>query len=94
MVSHEREKELITITIEGASGAGLKSLIGPAEGWSDCVMRKVELEAFGHSPEHAHPWPHINYILREKEPYFLMEKKSQLKKVQSPTFHPIGNISL
>lgn len=71
MVSHEKEKELIAMNVEGATGAGLKSLIGPNEGWSDYVMRKVELESFGHSPKHTHPWPHINYVLEGKGIVFL-----------------------
>ena len=80
MVSHEKEKELVTMTIEGASGAGLKALIGPDEGWSDYVMRKVELEAFGYSPKHAHPWPHINYILEGKGTILLDGKEIPAEK--------------
>ena len=80
MVSHEKEKELITMTIEGASGAGLKVLIGPNEGWGDYVMRKIELEAFGHSPEHAHPWPHINYVLEGKGTILLDGKEIPAEK--------------
>lgn len=43
--------------------AWMKVLIGPAEGWDSHVMRAIELEAGGYSPEHNHPWPHINYII-------------------------------
>jgi len=80
MVSHEKEKELVAMTIEGAAGAGLKVLIGPNEGWNDYVMRKVELEPFGHSPEHAHPWPHINYILEGKGTILLDGKEIPAEK--------------
>jgi quercetin dioxygenase-like cupin family protein len=45
-------------------GAGMKKLIGEAEGWDSHVMREVNLEPFGYSPKHAHDWPHINYVLQ------------------------------
>ncbi|MBK5247317.1 MAG: cupin domain-containing protein [Peptostreptococcaceae bacterium] len=80
MVSHEKEKELVAMTIEGALDAGLKVLVGPNEGWNDYVMRKVELEAFGHSPEHAHPWPHINYVLEGKGTILLDGKEIPAEK--------------
>jgi len=80
MISHEKEIERIAMTAEGASGAGLKALIGPAEGWSDYVMRKVELESFGHSPKHTHPWPHINYVLEGKGVIFLDGKETPVEK--------------
>lgn len=44
--------------------AFMKVLIGPEQGWSDHVMRQMELEAEGYSPLHAHPWPHINYVVQ------------------------------
>lgn len=43
--------------------AFMKVLIGPDQGWGDHVMRQMELEAGGYSPLHAHPWPHINYVV-------------------------------
>lgn len=80
MVSHEKEKELIAMMAEGASGAGLKVLVGPAEGWADYVMRKVELESFGHSPKHVHSWPHINYVLEGNGIIFLDGKEIPVEK--------------
>ncbi len=46
-----------------AKNASIKVLVSPAEGWSDHVMRVLEVEPNGHTPKHSHPWPHINYIL-------------------------------
>jgi quercetin dioxygenase-like cupin family protein len=59
------EKEVIASTIQSheAKNAALKVLISPREGWEDYVMRIVELGEGGYSPAHAHPWPHINYVL-------------------------------
>ncbi len=40
-----------------------KLLIGPADGWDGWTMRLFEIAAGGHTPRHAHPWPHINYVV-------------------------------
>lgn len=53
----------IQMTHPEVKDAYMKVLIGPNEGWDDYVMRQVELEAFGYSPKHAHPWPHINLVI-------------------------------
>lgn len=47
-------------------GASMKKIIGSEEGWQDYVMRIVKLEPGGHSFDHEHPWPHINYYIRGK----------------------------
>ena len=31
----------------------------------------MTLEAGGHTPRHAHPWPHINYVLEGRGVIFL-----------------------
>lgn len=53
----------IKVSAPGAVNAFKKSLIGPGEGWEGWVMRLFTLKDRGCSPRHAHPWPHINYIL-------------------------------
>lgn len=57
------ESTPIAMTHPEVKDAFMKVLIGPEQGWSDYVMRQVELEAGGYSPKHAHPWPHINLII-------------------------------
>jgi len=63
IVAHEKEVEAKTINSPAVKNAAMKVLVGPPQGWSDYVMRIVELDADGFSPEHAHPWPHINYMV-------------------------------
>lgn len=41
-----------------------KVLIGPKEGWQGWVMRLFTIGKGGHTPKHAHPWPHINYVVK------------------------------
>jgi quercetin dioxygenase-like cupin family protein len=59
------EKDILASAFSGpeAKGAAMKVLISAKEGWKDYVMRVVELAPGGHSPHHAHDWPHINYML-------------------------------
>lgn len=59
------EKEVIATAIQSpeVKNAAMKVLISDREGWEDYVMRVVELGEGGYSPAHAHPWPHINYVL-------------------------------
>jgi quercetin dioxygenase-like cupin family protein len=63
IIGHEKDVLGITMNSPDVKGAVMKALIGPDEGWQDHVMRVVELESGGYSPKHAHPWPHINYVL-------------------------------
>lgn len=57
---HIVSKELDSTLSKGAS---MKVLIGKSQGWQDHVLRVIELEKSGFSPKHAHPWPHINYVI-------------------------------
>jgi quercetin dioxygenase-like cupin family protein len=54
-------------------------LIGRQEGWSDHVMRLLELGPDGYSPKHAHPWPHINYMLEGRGVLYIDGKEQSVK---------------
>lgn len=60
-------------------GALMKILVGPAEGWDSHVMRVFEIEPGGHTPRHAHPWPHINYIIEGEGQLFLNGVENPIK---------------
>jgi quercetin dioxygenase-like cupin family protein len=62
-VAHEKEVEAKVIDHPAVKNAVMRVLVGPSQGWSDYVMRVVELDLEGFSPKHTHPWPHINYFL-------------------------------
>lgn len=59
------EKDIMASALHGSEvqGASMKVLISAKEGWQDHVMRVIELAPGGHSPHHAHDWPHINYMI-------------------------------
>jgi len=50
--------------MEGASGISKQLLIGAKEGWEDHAMRLFSLKGGGNTPQHKHPWSHINYITK------------------------------
>lgn len=71
MIGHINESQSVPINHPQALNAQMKVLIGPSEGWSDHVMRVIELAPGGYSPKHTHPWPHINYVLEGEGSLFL-----------------------
>ena len=63
IVSNENQLAASSMNHPEVKAAAMKVLVGPEQGWQDYVMRVVELGPEGYSPKHAHPWPHINYML-------------------------------
>ncbi len=59
------------VTAPESKNAFKKHLIGPQEGWEGWVMRFFTLKEGGNTPRHAHPWPHINYIVAGSGVLFL-----------------------
>ena len=47
---------------EGIEGVVKRVLVSPAEGWAGWVMRLFDVDRGGHTPKHAHDWPHINFV--------------------------------
>ncbi|MBE6111905.1 MAG: cupin domain-containing protein [Peptococcaceae bacterium] len=62
-VGNVKDMPKIDMTPGGATGTVKQVAIGPAQGWEDHVMRIMTVEPGGSSPEHAHDWPHINYVI-------------------------------
>lgn len=58
----------------------MKVLIGPDEGWDSHVMRVFEIEEGGYSPQHSHPWPHINYVIEGEGSLFSNGEEKPIKK--------------
>lgn len=66
MVNHLNQCPKKKITHPDAKDAFMKVLVSEKEGWDSHVMRVVEVEKDGFTPKHAHPWPHINYVIEGK----------------------------
>ncbi len=63
IVSNEHLVSANPIESLEVKNAAMKVLVGPLQGWSDHVMRIIELGPDGYSPRHKHDWPHINYMV-------------------------------
>jgi len=90
IVAHEKELFATAINHPQVKNAGMKVLVGPPQGWSDHVMRVVELGEEGCSPAHAHPWPHINYMI-EGRGVLLVDGKEHAVEAGSYAFVPAGS---
>lgn len=73
----ESSKNIKAIPVNAAGAANVikQSLVGPAQGWRGWVMRLFTLKGGGHTPRHAHPWPHINYMVSGKGILYLDGKE-------------------
>ena len=89
IVANEKEVAATTIESPEVNAAAIKALIGPDQGWGDHVLRVIELGDKGYSPAHAHPWPHINYML-EGEGVLIMEGKEHPVEAGSYAYVPAG----
>ncbi len=74
MIGNINNTDSFDITSNQARNAMMKVLVSPKDGWDGYVMREVILDKDGYSPQHVHPWPHINYVL-EGQGYLLMEEE-------------------
>lgn len=57
-----REVAVEPLTGEGVRDVTRRVLVSPEEGWQGWVMRLFEIAPGGHTPRHAHDWPHINFV--------------------------------
>jgi len=51
------------LEMDGVKGATKQLPVGTPDGVPNFSMRVFTLEPGGHTPYHAHPWEHENYIL-------------------------------
>lgn len=47
---------------DGIEGVVKRVLVSPEQGWDGWVMRLFDVQPGGHTPRHAHDWPHINFV--------------------------------
>ncbi len=54
----------VNVTMEGATGAKMRMLIGPKEAAPNFHMRHFEVAPGGHTPHHSHDYEHEILILK------------------------------
>lgn len=89
IVDQEQNVTPMPINSPEVNAAAMKVLVGPQQGWSDYVMRIIELGPDGYSPAHAHPWPHINYMI-EGQGALLMDGQAHEVKAGAYAYVPAG----
>ncbi len=62
MIKHESDIAETPMAGEGIVGVTKRIAVGPQDGY-DGYMRVFTIQAGGHTPYHAHPWFHTNYVL-------------------------------
>ncbi|MDA8137179.1 MAG: cupin domain-containing protein [Desulfobacteraceae bacterium] len=90
IVDQEQNVPPIVMNSPEVKAAAIKVLVGPQQGWSDYVMRIIELGPDGYSPAHAHPWPHINYMI-EGQGTLMIEGKIHMVKAGGYAYVPAGS---
>lgn len=57
-----------------------KVLVSPENGWEDYTMREFILGVNCSTPNHNHPWPHINYVISGQGTLTIDGQVNELKK--------------
>jgi quercetin dioxygenase-like cupin family protein len=63
VVGAKSDVEAVVMAGDGVRDVVKRVLVSPAEGWDGWVMRVFDVGPGGHTPRHAHAWPHINVVL-------------------------------
>ncbi len=61
-VGSKNQVPAVPMAGEGVVGVVKRVPVSPVEGWTGWVMRLFDIEPGGHTPRHAHDWPHINFV--------------------------------
>jgi quercetin dioxygenase-like cupin family protein len=78
------------MTGDGIEGVVKRVLVSPEQGWDGWVMRLFDVEPGGHTPRHAHGWPHVNFVTAGHGVLFLDGREHPLKP-GSYAFVPSGH---
>jgi quercetin dioxygenase-like cupin family protein len=62
VVGKKSDVAAVPMAGDGIEGVVKRVLVSPEEGWDGWVMRLFDIEPGGHTPKHAHDWPHINFV--------------------------------
>ena len=62
VVGGKADVAAVAMAGDGIEGVMKRVLVSPADGWDGWVMRLFDVDPGGHTPRHAHDWPHINFV--------------------------------
>lgn len=90
MVRHEQDVQSVAVYGDDVKGVAKQILIGPRDGYEG-YLRVFTVEPSGHTPDHAHPWYHANYVL-EGEGNICMDGKAIPVKAGSVAYIESGKV--
>ncbi|QRN85464.1 cupin domain-containing protein [Clostridia bacterium] len=79
-VGHIEDVENVQVDSVEAKATWMRRLIGPENGWDGYAMRLFTVEPGGHTPRHAHDWPHINLVLSGEGTLFVNDREEAIEK--------------
>ncbi len=62
IVGNKGDLAAVPMAGPGLEGVVKRVLVAPEQGWDGWVMRLFDVAPGGHTPRHAHDWPHINFV--------------------------------
>ena len=62
VVGNKADVAAVPMAGDGIEGVVKRVLVSPKDGWDGWVMRLFDIDPGGHTPRHAHDWPHINFV--------------------------------
>lgn len=87
------KKKLESDTLKNAF---MQVCIDEQSGWESHVLRVMTVEKDGYTPKHAHPWPHINYVISGEGTLLITDEEKVINTgsvayVDSNTLHQFKN---
>jgi len=76
LADHERQ----AVQMEGVQDAFKQILLGREDGMPTMSVRVFTLEPGGHTPQHAHPYEHVNYVIEGKGQLWSEERVRDIKR--------------
>jgi len=97
MVGNVKDLEKVYMNSDTIKDVNMQVLVSPKEGWDSHVMRVFEVGVGGFTPQHQHPWEHINYILEGQGSLMIGEEVFPLQQgsyayVPQNTIHQFKNV--
>ena len=90
VVGQARDVAATPMAGAGIEGVMKRVLVSPEDGWDGWVLRLFDIDPDGHTPKHAHDWPHINFVAAGRGVLFLDGAEYQLE-AGSYAFVPAGH---
>jgi quercetin dioxygenase-like cupin family protein len=90
VVGDKADATAVAMAGDGIEGVTKRVLVSPEQGWDGWVMRLFDVDAGGHTPKHAHDWPHVDFVAAGRGVLFVDGDEHALK-AGAYAFVPAGH---